>query len=68
MQLEEVLAGYYAAALEDDELDVVVLSPFATHNYDPRTDLRDISALLTLAPGRLPSSVSLLLLLLLFIT
>jgi hypothetical protein len=47
-----VLAGYYAAAMEvDDELEVVVLPPFALHNYDPRTDLRDIAVLLTLAPG-----------------
>jgi hypothetical protein len=51
-ELEEVLAGYYAAAMEvDDELEVVVLPPFALHNYDPRTDLRDIAVLLTLAPG-----------------
>ncbi len=51
-ELEEVLAGYYAAAMEvDDELEVVVLPPFALHNYDPRTDLHDIAVLLTLAPG-----------------
>ena len=51
-ELEEVLAGYYAAAMEvDDELEVVVLPPFALHNYDPRTDLHDIAVLLPLAPG-----------------
>ena len=47
-----MLAGYYAAAMEvDDELEVVVLPPFALRNYDPRTDLRDIAVLLTLVPG-----------------
>ncbi|ELR12654.1 cytidylyltransferase [Acanthamoeba castellanii str. Neff] len=57
-ELEEVLAGYYAAAMEvDDELEVVVLPPFALHNYDPRTDLRDIAVLLTLAPVSVEAQV-----------
>jgi hypothetical protein len=53
-----VLAGYYAAAMEvDDELEVVVLPPFdRAQGYNPRTDLRDIAALLTLAPSTSPPS------------
>lgn len=57
-ELEEVLAGYYAAAMkvtselnEDATPDAVVLPPFEIRGYQPSVDLGEVEAVLTLAPG-----------------